>query len=89
MVALNKICPLIPLFHHKSWHNQTVKMLNLTHKFTKNFQQPVSSFDSSRGYIYIIQIVLEHVYAVAYAGIINGRGFKTETRYNDVILIHL
>ena len=24
--------------------------------------------------------------AVAYAGIITGRGFKTETRYNDVIL---
>ena len=24
--------------------------------------------------------------AVAYAGIINGRGFKTEIRYNDVIL---
>ena len=26
---------------------------------------------------------------VAYAGIINGRGFKTEIRYNDVILIPL
>ena len=31
----------------------------------------------------------EVMQTVAYAGIINGRGFKTETRYNDVILIPL